>query len=1107
MFDRAEATARTLVDDARTLSGDGSLAVATASDVLVDALVLNGRAASEDTLALAERALQIKEATLGREHSELIPSLLNLGDVLTAHGEFDGAVSALQRALLLSERNAADSLELAETLDHLGRALSEARRLDTALSVIQRSLALRERRLPGRDTSIARTLEDLAQALQHKGDYARAGEQLRRALTIREEAGTSHPAYITTLNLLAQQQWFEGDLLRSKESSERAVTVAERTLRPDHPMLPFSLRFLADTLYDLGESARAHALTQRALALAERNFGANHHVTAEYINDLGIVELDLGDYESARSLLRRALGIHERHYGGSHEFVAGTLSGLARANARLGDYAAASRDQSRAVAIFSSTGGTNHPFVALSLTRLATVYNEEGRPRQALPLLGRALAIQEKNLGMDHRDLGRTLADLASTLAEVGQTARAQELASRALRIWERQSAPDAPEFATVLAVYARLQARRGDHAAAREYYGRALAIRAKVFGAAHPSYAEAQTGLAGTLAALGDMTGALDTARLAENVGRDHLHLMLRSLPERQALQYAAARPRGLNLILSLATAAPAAVPEALDGLIKSRALVLDEIAARHGERGQGGDGADAARTTMISVRRRLANLLVRGPGAMPPAQYASLVDAARQESEAAEQTLAEQSSDFRAERSRAQIGAEEVLAALPADSALVSIARYDRSMLAATDKPRPATGPSPARPRVVPSYVAFVLRSGQATAAVPLGSAQAIDTLVSQWRIDVAAEPAPVSSPDTSRSSRASGLDLRRRVWDPLTEQIGDARRVFVVPDGSLSLVPFAALPVGQRSYLLDRGPVIHYLSAERDVVPREQTLPPSGGLLAMGGASFDDRSVFRGRQRMAAPSSGVQPGAALRGATLPCAGLQSIAFQPLAGTRQEVRNVSALWPADSGPANMLLGRDASEAAFKRNAPGHRVLHLATHGFFLNGDCAPSASGTRGVGGLTSAVRRPAGNPLLLSGLALAGANRRASAGPDEDDGILTAEEVASLDLSGVEWAVLSACDTGVGDIRAGEGVFGLRRAFQVAGARTVVMSLWSVDDQATRAWMRALYEGRFQRALSTADAVHQASLSVLRDRRAKGLSTHPFYWAAFVAAGDWR
>jgi CHAT domain-containing protein len=143
---------------------------------------------------------------------------------------------------------------------------------------------------------------------------------------------------------------------------------------------------------------------------------------------------------------------------------------------------------------------------------------------------------------------------------------------------------------------------------------------------------------------------------------------------------------------------------------------------------------------------------------------------------------------------------------------------------------------------------------------------------------------------------------------------------------------------------------------------------------------------------------------------------------------------------------------------------------------------------------------------NPLLLSGLALAGANRRSAARSGRDDGILTAEEIAGLDLHGTEWAVLSACDTGLGEIRAGEGVFGLRRAFQIAGARTVIMSLWSVDDRATRSWMRTLYAGRFQRGLDTAGAVRDASLSALRDRRARHLSTHPFYWAAFVAAGDW-
>jgi CHAT domain-containing protein len=226
----------------------------------------------------------------------------------------------------------------------------------------------------------------------------------------------------------------------------------------------------------------------------------------------------------------------------------------------------------------------------------------------------------------------------------------------------------------------------------------------------------------------------------------------------------------------------------------------------------------------------------------------------------------------------------------------------------------------------------------------------------------------------------------------------------------------------------------------------------------------------------------------------------------FGPLPASGREAEEVARLWSDDaSRTASLFTGPAATELAFKRLAPGQRVIHVATHGFFADGRC-PSILGPdeRSVGGSAGDA---VDSPLLLSGLALAGANRRQQAGDTSgEDGVLTAEELASLDLSGVEWMVLSACETAVGEVQAGEGVLGLRRALETAGAGTLIMSLWRVEDDATRTWMRDLYAERLGGA-STAEAVRDASLQAIASRREAGQSTHPFYWGAFVAAGAWR
>jgi CHAT domain-containing protein len=319
-----------------------------------------------------------------------------------------------------------------------------------------------------------------------------------------------------------------------------------------------------------------------------------------------------------------------------------------------------------------------------------------------------------------------------------------------------------------------------------------------------------------------------------------------------------------------------------------------------------------------------------------------------------------------------------------------------------------------------------------------------------------------------------RVAGNALRHAIWDPIAPHLAGVRAVYIAADAALLLVNFGTLPSGGSQYLLETGPPLQLLSTERDLVtPRAGRR--SGDLLAIGNPEF------------AAPPSA--PTAA-RGVPEGCVNFASIRFDALPASGAETRSIAQLWRERGWKGVELEGARATESAFKQQAPGKRVIHIATHGFFLEERCQ------------TTPVLRE--NPLLRSGLALAGANRRAPAGR-QDDGILTAEEVASLDLTGTELVVLSGCDTGVGVAQTGEGVMGLRRAFRIAGAQTLVTSLWPVDDEDTRQWMVALYRARFTGNVSTAQAARDASLQQLRARRAAGKSTHPLYWGSFIAVGQ--
>jgi CHAT domain-containing protein len=326
-----------------------------------------------------------------------------------------------------------------------------------------------------------------------------------------------------------------------------------------------------------------------------------------------------------------------------------------------------------------------------------------------------------------------------------------------------------------------------------------------------------------------------------------------------------------------------------------------------------------------------------------------------------------------------------------------------------------------------------------------------------------------------DATKLSEA-GRRVRALLFDPLLPAIRH-RRVLVVPSTSMTRVAFAALPTEDGGYLVEAGWSFHMLSHERELLRAAATSAAPSRVLLAGAPDFgamDSANTMRAG----------------------CASLRSEAFAALPGAGAELAAIAALAERQGVRVVRLQGRDATESAVRGALAGYGIVHLATHGIYLGEGCRIAAADARGIQLVDSA-------PSVRSDLSAL--TWRSSEG---DDGLLTSDEIGTLDLSGVHWAVLAACETALGKDLNTEGTGGLRRAFALAGARTLIMSLWRVEDRSTSEFMRALYHARWQddRA-DTAQAMRSAMLATLTQRRESGMSTSPYYWAAFVASGDWR
>jgi CHAT domain-containing protein/Flp pilus assembly protein TadD len=1062
------------------------------------------RGESAQAERLYRQVVEIRKKLLGERHPDYARSLNNLAAVYLDRRDYAKAEPLCRQAMdirkhALGEQHPdyARSIHNLAALHHAGADYAKAEPL------YRQSLAILKQGLGDEHPDCALVMHNLARLYSARADYAQAELLYRQALAIRKKIlGESHPDYAQSLHGLAALHDARGDFTRAESLYHQALEIRKKALGEHHRDYARSLNDLAGLYRVCGDFARAEPLYRQAMDIQKKVLSEQHPDYALSLGNLAGLYQEYGDFARAEPLYRQAMAIHAKIRSEQQPQYATYLGNLAVLYHARGDYDRAEPLYLQALEIHKKVQGEKHPEYATCLNNLAAHYQDRGDLRRAGPLYRQALAIRKEVLGEKHPEYALSLHNLAGFYYACTDFAQAELLCRKAGDIRKEMLGEQHPDYAVSLSNLGTVYRARGEFLRAEPLYTKARDILKKTLGKQHPEYAKTLNYLAALYHDCGDSARAAPLYRQALHVVQDHLRRTGTVLSERQLLALAQKNTGFLDSYLSLSVSArlPAADAYRLVLAWKGQAFLQQRLVQLARKLHQA-DDPEVARlySSLEDAGRRLAALALGRP-APAMAASAKAMEARQQELtrlsalvESLEQQLANRSQAFRTQLEEERQSLGRLTAALPRNAVLVDFLEYTHVTPPGAEK-----GPWHFERRLL----AFVVQPGGEVSCADLGASSIIGDAVDQWR----------QSFGMTEAGQKAGRRLRQLVWQPLHDKIQGARLVLLSPDGPLGRFPFAALPGKKEgSYLIEEQPVA--------VIPVGRLLPAlvaetrpkesEQSLLALGDVDF-----------------GAEPGPSGQLASSRAAAQTSAlpTWSKLDSTRGEILAVldSFKQRFADGRASLLRGPGATEGAFRKEAPKHRWLHLATHGFFappkLRSALGPSAGkdraqmdpfGDRGVAGF---------HPGLLSGLVLAGANR--PTGPDQDDGILTALEVAALDLGRVELAVLSACETGLGETAGGEGLLGLQRAFQVAGARSVVASLWQVDDKATRALMERFYDNLWAKKMPKLDALRDAQLWMLREGGRRGLDLEivkggqpgeprlpPRYWAAFVLSGDWR
>lgn len=984
------------------------------------------------------------------------------------------------------------------------------------------------------------------------GKFAEAAKCGETVLQIRREIlGKRHRDYAASLNNLAALYYNMGEHEKTAPLFLESAEVRKLTLGELHPEYAQSLNNTAALKNMLGDYRGAIPLFREASEIWKEALGSQHYEYATSLHNLARIYTTTGQYAAAESLYQESIEIVKANYGDEHAEYATSLNNLALLYERMGDVDRAEPLYRQCKDIRLATLGDEHPAYASVLNNLGTLYRDQGDFEKALPMLEKSLETHKAAYGENHNAFATSLNNLALLYQQQEETKAASDLFVQANQIIESNMGSEHPLFAESLINLGNLHDVNGQYEAAEEAFLAALEIRKNVFGEQHPDFAATLFRLAELYFNAGDLERFDQFSKTALRIQRNQLDKNAIAQSARQQLANQEQLRGYLDLRLTNAVNGNAPVEVAAEEMWQWKGSVTRRQQAYR--RVASNPELKSFYADLQTVTQRLSSLAQKVP-ALPSAKASQETQAeARgkrekwqasfnqlsEKREQLERTIAERSDFYR--QNAAPLRVAEVQTALPNRTALIDILQYQHT----------AMGEQSEEPATENRFVAFLIQPNREISLIPLGSASELNASIEAFRIGFS--KSNLSSRERTLA-RQSGQELRERFWAPIEKQLNEIDTVLVSSDTTINTLPIAAIPSTEsdrfliEDYRIASLPLAHQLrNLNLDVSATKMT--PQ--LLVVGNVNYDSSQAAtpggRNENLLAMNDRRTRD---ISGETDPVeldllrSGLRD-EFLPLEGFEQELELVQELFPNRNQNITALSGQQATKQAFLQRASESTILHVITHGYFAADDHqvrgAQRDANDSGTGKNNLALRELSQNrfvtrfaPGLLSGLAFAGANQVGDLTSPLEDGILRSSEIEVASLTGVELVVLSACETGLGRVANGEGIAGLQRAFQIAGAKSVVASLWKVDDQATVELMKLFYSNLWQKKMPTLDALHNAQITMLEQYDVKtgqlrGLGTKavprstesnnsqsnnssrdrlpPRYWAAFQLSGDWR